>query len=607
MYLLVFIITFVVADPISSINYLGMGLDAKTSNYALAPIFEYTYNQNKKFNTFDVPDQMAVQSYESSQESVVQGAYSSYTEYLHKFSEWFSFDIGIGSGIFSMGFEYNKILAYVYDQINKHENIVVNGHYVWTYYDATLYPSYVLKFDPIFKKAIDLLPKKIVTASDLNYVKEFVQTFGTHFVEKGVFGGKVDFHAGLNKNYVSKYSASEVFTQYGLYFHYNLFDVSNGGFSNKSDINIDVNFLENVESETFFYGGDPTLANLNNLSKWVNSIKINTYPLNATLVGLWNLIDDINKQKMLHDYIINYISPNYLKNADVHPCLGSGIDETTLQLVCLNNIYHPTIDTTFETLIPESQLVEFSVVMQEDFSIDAYYHEKTESDGILGFGSSSEEVYRFYKNYYSEKKSLTKIILSIAFTKFTSPVIPFPEHQLDPMFVLSLNKLPRYNKSDTRSLFMFQQFIQTWGTAVIDEITLGGFFESSVWYDNMFNSVYSEERVSQSSHWSFAGIIGDGHGTTSDNYYIDKEFNATMQMEYVFVGGNITMKQNQYLDWASTVQNSPNVIKYHSVPITYFILDPVLKQDVSNAIINYGKNSSKKLNDFIKSISNQQI
>lgn len=286
--------------------------------------------------------------------------------------------------------------------------------------------------------------------------------------------------------------------------------------------------------------------------------------------------------------------------SSVHPCLGAGIDITTLQTSCLAHIYNPTDETTFETNIPESQLVEFNVVMQSSFNIQAYYDQQTDSSGFLGFGTDSSEVYRFYSNYYQEQKSLSKIVLTIAFTEMTSPAIPFPTQQLDPIFMKALKLLPAY---DRNHLLPYIEFILTYGMAVIDDITLGGIFESNIWYDNMFNSVYSQEQITESSSWSFAGIIGDGHGSSSDNYFVDKKFNATIVSEYWYVGGNVTMRQDQYLDWAASVESNQQIIKYHLIPITYFIQNKTIAANIAAAIADYELNSSNMLNTYIKNMS----
>lgn len=299
---------------------------------------------------------------------------------------------------------------------------------------------------------------------------------------------------------------------------------------------------------------------------------------------------------MLLLLLLHYVSSN------IHPCLGAGIDITTLQTTCKARIYNPTPETTFEIDIPESQLVEFNVVMQSSFNIKAYYDKQTETSDFLGFGSSSKEVYRFYSNYYQEQKSLSKIILTIAFTEMVAPAFPFPLHQLNPMFVKAVNLLPMYDRTNNKSIMMYTEFILTYGMAVIDDITLGGIFESNIWYDNTFNSVYSEEQITESSSWSFAGIIGNGHGSSSDNYFVDKRFNATIVSEYWYVGGNVTMKQDEYLDWAATVESNQQVIKYHLVPITYFIQNATIAKSVQLAINDYGIKSNNTLNAYIRDI-----
>lgn len=291
----------------------------------------------------------------------------------------------------------------------------------------------------------------------------------------------------------------------------------------------------------------------------------------------------------------------------INQCLGTGLDTTTVQPTCLASIYLPTDDTTFSINIPESQLIEFSVVMQSYFNINAYYHHKTSSSGFLGFGSKSKEVYRFYSNYYREQKSLTKIVLTLAFTEEIAPVIPFPLNQMNKIFIDALNKLPPYDPTNNESDVMYTEFIMTWGTAVIDEVVLGGEFESNIWYDNMFNSIYTESKIEESSHWSFMGLIGGGHGKSDHSVFVDKKFNATMVTDYYYLGGNVTMQQNQYLDWAATVRSNQQVIKYHLVPLTYFIHNSTISHNIDRAINDYAKRADTTLNAYIASLKHRSL
>lgn len=290
----------------------------------------------------------------------------------------------------------------------------------------------------------------------------------------------------------------------------------------------------------------------------------------------------------------------FLVSANPLDCIGTGIDTTKMQVQCLANIFYPTDDQIFEIDTPESQLIQFSVVMQSLFNIDAYYHEETSSSGFLGFGSSSKEVYRYYHNYYNENKSLTKIMLTIAFTKFTTTPM-FTDLKLDMNFVKTVNDMPLYDNS---SFAFYSEFISTWGTDVLYEIVTGGKFETNIWYDNMINEIYSEEKISEYSGWSFAGIIGDGHGSTSDNIHIDKKFNQSMSVEYYYLGGNVSLPMNHYLDWAVSVKQNEQIIKYEFLPITFFVANKTAAYNLNQAIMEYGKKSNHDLEQYISSLKN---
>lgn len=294
--------------------------------------------------------------------------------------------------------------------------------------------------------------------------------------------------------------------------------------------------------------------------------------------------------KMLFIIFFNFVF------SDPYVCLGTGYDTTTAS-PCLANIYNPTNDNTFTTDVPESDFVTLSVVMTSYFRAAAYFYEKIEENGFLGFGSSSKEIWRFYSNYYTGKKSLTKIFLTVSYIRQTSPVIPFPD--LNPMFIKALEKLPPYTFKNTNA---YIEFFKTFGTAVIDEVILGGRFEFSLSYASSFNDVYSEEKITDSSHWSFLNIIGDGHGSSSDNTWVDKEFNATIQYNYSYTGGNVTLQANRYLDWAETVENDQQMIKCHLIPITFFIQNTTIKEWILEATNDFENASAKSLATYIKSL-----
>jgi hypothetical protein len=593
--------------PISATSYLGSGFDAQKALFGLAPIFDFTYDEGLTWTspytkiTYDVPDQMSVSPHESVQEIVNQGSYSSYHEYKQMFEEWFSFDVGINAGnYFSAGYKYNKTLGYVHDKMSESYAEIIRGHHLWTYYLATLYPSFVMTFNPMFEKSIEMFPQIIKTNADREFAYQFVQTFGTHYSYKAIFGAKLDFNAAISSYITRSYSREWCYTQYGFYFHYKLFNVSSGGFANQTDITVDKTFLKNINAQTFFLGGDPTLADLNNLTLWVKSIDQNTAPMNITLVGLWNLVKDPIKRNTMRNYIRNYIvGGTQLSESDIDlGCLGAGIDITTME-GCLANVYIPFSNRTFISNIPESEFVKFAVTFQSTFNLNAWSDTKTTSHYAFGMGTKTKEVYRYYDAYYKEHKSLSSVILQLAYYKATSPVLPLPV--LNPMFTEALNKLPPYNANSKN---MYYQFLQTWGIAVIDEVILGGYFEVDMWYDSSINQIYSGEQISESSEWSFAGIIGDGYGHFYDKNKIDKRFNQSISVSYEYIGGANNFIPNQYKLWAKTVKDNLQVIKYHLQPITFFITDTTKKNNIALAIKDYCQMSVNELQQYIDDLVN---
>ena len=613
---LFFLIFSIKGQDISASYYLGHGFDAKFGMFGLAPIFEYTYQMNQTWispfsgKSFLVPDQMYVSPNPEVYELVMQGYYSSYSEYLSMYREWFNFDIGISVDSFSAGFTYDKQLGYVHDTINQYNSSVMHGTHWWTYYTAVLYPYYVLNFNPIFSKMLDGFPETINNQNDIEYATQFVDTFGTHYQSRAFFGAKMDFNAAISQALQSKYSYEWIVTQYSLYFHYKAFNISNGGFANKTDINISLQFLENTNSNVTFYGGDPTFANLDNITLWVNSLDSNTFPMNCTMNGIWNLIENQTKRTTMQNFMVDYIAgKNYSskmskgkKNPQQITCLGQGLDTTTLT-GCLAPVYK--VNSSFIQPIPQSQLIQLNLTMTDSFSVDAWsnYH-YTSSYGFLGMGTKTSDIYKYYNEYYNADKSLVMFWLQIAYYLAAAPIIPMP--QLDPLFVQALKMLPDlYDPKNTTTQKEYFDFLQTFGLAVVDEVILGGYFQCKLWYGKELVFQQSEEDISVHASWSFLGIIGDGYGHQSKNYQVDQAFNSTLAVEYSYLGGNLTFDITQWQLWLDSVDSDLAVISYHLLPITLFIENDLIRNNVMAAMSDYTALAEEELAEYIENISKQ--
>ena len=81
-----------------------------------------------------------------------------------------------------------------------------------------------------------------------------------------------------------------------LTFHSDLFDVSAGGFTNRSQIHIDELFDKYATSYIFFKGGDEKLQSNETLSKWIESIPGHLIYIKCDFQPIEEFIADQNKK-----------------------------------------------------------------------------------------------------------------------------------------------------------------------------------------------------------------------------------------------------------------------------------------------------------------------
>ena len=126
-------------------------------------------------------------------------------------------------------------------------------YHTWFLFQAVTYPSYIMKTNTQFRLSVEGLPKKIVT-------------------QKDKYDTEIRFIAGVNQHYMERHYYSQTLTEYGLYFHYKMFNVSIGGYSNHSDIKMNEDFLRITDAKVYFIGGDPALDNFNHTEEWISTI-----------------------------------------------------------------------------------------------------------------------------------------------------------------------------------------------------------------------------------------------------------------------------------------------------------------------------------------------
>lgn len=628
--LLLTIICKVIATPIPIANYIGSGYNLKTTMYGF-PIFDFTYDDCLHYTTphtnitYDVPNEINVKPLLLTHEMTRNGEYDTYENYLHQYSQWFKFDIGIVKGKFSAGIHYNKALANAFKMLKYNNASMSTGFKYWIFATSTLGPAFVLNKTRLFNIAISKLPSKLSTPRDQEIYNEFFESFGTHVATSAAFGAKAEYAAAMNKNMTNTESSSWVSQQFSLSFHYMMFNFSAGGFENRSDIHINQTFQQMSNWDVIFYGGDPILATQDRSGEWLKTIDEFMFPINTTLHGIWNFVDDTVKSNTMYQAALTYLSQtqqvtdknkdqnnsnkihsrlNLIQNSNqiktIDYGLGSGFNMQTLDLVKpLFSILKSEQDMIYELPSPESRLVESINVMQNDFDLKMYSHTKTEeSYGFLGLGTKTKEVYRYYETIRKQHKSQTMVLVDIAYKKVILRTIPL---NFNHIFNESLHRLPPYDHSTNYKVY--EQFFDAFGTAVIDAVTLGGRLELDMWYDYALNSKYTKEYIHESCSWSFLDIVSYAKDKQHTDMKVDRAINNTLKIEYKFTGGDQMMTIANYYDWLPTVKYNMVPIRYHIVPISELIIDnDEKKAHVKTALIDYLTKGQNELNEYIKHV-----
>merc|ERR1711959_311296 len=90
--------------------------------------------------------------------------------------------------------------------------------------------------DPFLKQFLAHLPEKITSDAEHRMYDVFGRQFGTHTVASANFGGKIVHDTYVDMSYYQSKDSSWISTQVELLFHFDCYNLSSGGFGNRSSI-----------------------------------------------------------------------------------------------------------------------------------------------------------------------------------------------------------------------------------------------------------------------------------------------------------------------------------------------------------------------------------
>lgn len=245
---------------------------------------------------------------------------NSYDDWVHTMTKNFNVNAGVSlqeyNHTMSLNFKYNRE-SFTYKERTLTNNAASGfSKHEWALLSLESYPPQLMTLNPMFERLVSALPSTVSGAADQAKYNQIVQYWGTHFPTYANFGGHVHVNTFVNKSILASHSSSWVQNQFSLTFHYWMFDLSGGGFTNRSDIHISNEFKQAATTYIFFRGGDLALQSNATVNQWADSIPANPLYLNVTMSDLSELVTDAKKASLLQKTIKSYLDVGKLPTED---------------------------------------------------------------------------------------------------------------------------------------------------------------------------------------------------------------------------------------------------------------------------------------------------
>ena len=262
------------------------------------PLFNYTFSSTSTYtNPFDssqvwgVPDEIRVITDTKAQLTVQSSTFHDVSSYSDDLSASASLSTSFGWFGASVSAKYARSVCSNTDTYGAFSSSALKVNLYDMVAVKTTLSSDALAF-------VNNLPEQF----DVSAYLPFIHRYGTHFIEKGNFGGRGEMSSAINKQFVSSSSDTQVSATASVHFAF----VKAGGSSQSTVKDADSSFTSNSNFQTVLEGGDVTLGLLD-WNQWIKTFFDAPALVGYTLRDVASLLPDgpqkQNVQTMTSQYL----------------------------------------------------------------------------------------------------------------------------------------------------------------------------------------------------------------------------------------------------------------------------------------------------------------
>ena len=288
---------------LAGLESLGAGFDAVLGEPLGSMVNVDTCQHGKIYadpfnstNQFRVPDQIYVFDSTRGQTSVLSKVFYSYESYAKDLS-W-SAGVSVSKGAWSGNAAVNRVKSY-FEKSNESGAFLETSCSIGLY-TGVLPPPQFLALSDDFIHDVNALPEKY-DLSTVRAFKDFLNQWGTHYINAATFGGYAKMTTTVKASYSSVTDSKEIEAQASIrYMNYTVSAGANAtGTSNQGSGS--TSFSEFSMSNATFYGGDETHAGeeqpgdaLLKWPKWRATIRQNPVPTKFKTRSIRSLVEVVH-------------------------------------------------------------------------------------------------------------------------------------------------------------------------------------------------------------------------------------------------------------------------------------------------------------------------
>jgi hypothetical protein len=290
------------ANPL--VAFLESGFDGLSEEFRL-PLFEFRYNRGRTFqnpytnSVWSVPDELFV----SANPSIEVIDESRYSENVFQYLEMKKKKKGWSIGFFGS----SKVTMTVQQRLSKTTSRFVNHDRFYSFFNTRMMPG-TFQLSPYAASALNNLPPYSINTRPA-YEEIFIY-FGTHFISRGVFGGRIAMTLDVDTSVLLDSSQTFVQKQTGFSFGF-LISLSLTFAKADYESKLDIKFRAHSNKEIKFIGGTPELFEIEQADQWAETIKDNPVMIDYELKEISELIADPIRRSDMHTAILDYMAKNW--------------------------------------------------------------------------------------------------------------------------------------------------------------------------------------------------------------------------------------------------------------------------------------------------------